>query len=184
MTILSRSILTLADLENFKESTAYSEIVGFLTELNCSVQGLSLLDQTPESPSMQALQQVMSTIKGKIDEIPPYPEGKSRFGNPAFQEWYDFLQSSLAELLGPLIPSPYLAQVSTYFGHSFGNRKRIDYGTGHELHFIVFLLCLKKINVITQTDYPCVVLKVFWQYIMVMRHLQQVYWLEPAGSFQ
>lgn len=35
---------------------------------------------------------------------------------------------------------------------------------------------------VTEEDYPFLVLGVFWRYILVMRYLQSTYWLEPAGS--
>ena len=44
-------------------------------------------------------------------------------------------------LLQPLVPSNdgALAEVAHYLFHSFGNKQRIDYGTGHEAHFLVLL---------------------------------------------
>lgn len=44
---------------------------------------------------------------------------------------------------------------------SFGNPTRIDYGTGHEFKFCVFLCCLMKLGVILLTDAAALVLKVF-----------------------
>ncbi|KAJ3344467.1 Serine/threonine-protein phosphatase 2A activator 2 [Entophlyctis luteolus] len=73
-------------------------------------------------------------------------------------------------------------EISIYLANCFGNRKRIDYGTGHEAHFIAYLYCLDKLGIITPQDYPAVALKIFWRYIGVMRTLQFTYWLEPAGS--
>lgn len=39
-----------------------------------------------------------------------------------------------------------------------------------------------KIGLITDADLKAVILKVFTGYLAVCRHLQRVYWLEPAGS--
>lgn len=41
---------------------------------------------------------------------------------------------------------------------------------------------LDKLGVFTAEDRAFLVLGVFWRYILVMRHLQSTYWLEPAGS--
>ncbi|KAI8930060.1 hypothetical protein BC831DRAFT_441204, partial [Entophlyctis helioformis] len=84
--------------------------------------------------------------------------------------------------LPPLDTAAVRLEVATYLQHSFGNRKRIDYGTGHEAHFIAFLLCLDRLGLVSVQDYPALVLRVFWRYIGVMRTLQFRYWLEPAGS--
>ncbi|TPX33224.1 hypothetical protein SmJEL517_g03806 [Synchytrium microbalum] len=75
-----------------------------------------------------------------------------------------------------------IPEVASYLIHSFGDRKRIDYGTGHELSFIAFLYCLEKLGFVGPADHPALVLSVFWRYVNVMRSLQFAYWLEPAGS--
>ena len=75
-----------------------------------------------------------------------------------------------------------VTDLATYLTESWGNRTRIDYGSGHELNFICFLLCLKKLDIITKDDYSLIILKVFTKYISIMRNLQKTYWLEPAGS--
>lgn len=36
-------------------------------------------------------------------------------------------------------PSQIMEDLCTYCQHSFGDRHRIDYGTGHELNFLIFL---------------------------------------------
>jgi len=51
-----------------------------------------------------------------------------------------------------------------------------------ELNFLCWLLCLVKVGVVTEEDYPFLVLGVFWRYLKIMRYLQSTYWLEPAGS--
>jgi serine/threonine-protein phosphatase 2A activator len=45
----------------------------------------------------------------------------------------------IPELLKPIIPEEAIPEVSAYLVESFGNRRRIDYGTGHEANFMVFL---------------------------------------------
>lgn len=47
-----------------------------------------------------------------------------------------------------------------YLIDSFGNSTRIDYGTGHELNFLLFLIALFKIGVLTKSDEISIVLKV------------------------
>ena len=73
-------------------------------------------------------------------------------------------------------------ELSGYLEDSFGNSQRVDYGTGRETTFFVFLCCLYKALVLKKEDIPAVILLVFPAYLKVVRHLQTVYWLEPAGS--
>jgi len=69
-----------------------------------------------------------------------------------------------------------------YLTNCVGDRTRIDYGSGHEAHFVAFLYCLRTAGVLTPEDRPALVLRAFYTYLTLMRHLQEVYWLEPAGS--
>ena len=64
----------------------------------------------------------------------------------------------------------------------FGNSTRIDYGSGHEISFLMFLCCLFKIGVFLDADKVPVGLKVFTKYLDVVRKLQTTYRMEPAGS--
>ncbi|CAM8974670.1 unnamed protein product [Rhodiola kirilowii] len=65
---------------------------------------------------------------------------------------------------------------------SFGNTSRIDYGTGHETNFVAWLYCLARIGIIGEEDFHAVVCRAFVKYLELMRKLQMVYCLEPAGS--
>ncbi|KAL0587060.1 hypothetical protein ABG067_003400 [Albugo candida] len=77
---------------------------------------------------------------------------------------------------------PAIVELETYLNESFGNAVRIDYGTGHETNFIVWLVCLHKLGFLRQEDFPAIVLRVFTTYLAIMRRLQTIYMLEPAGS--
>lgn len=77
---------------------------------------------------------------------------------------------------------PATVEIVPYFSDSFGNASRIDYGTGHETNFAAWLYCLARLGVIGEEDYQAVVGRVFVKYLELMRKLQLVYCLEPAGS--
>ena len=82
-----------------------------------------------------------------------------------------------------LTHTPYThTHTHSYLRDAFGNQTRIDYGTGHETCFVVWLFCLSKLELIKQDDMAAVVLRVFTRYLTLMRKLQTVYMLEPAGS--
>lgn len=75
-----------------------------------------------------------------------------------------------------------LPEIREYFLDSFGSYIRLDYGTGHELNFVVFLLCLFKLKVYKPDDFKALINKVFQKYMTLMRKIQLIYVLEPAGS--
>jgi len=79
-------------------------------------------------------------------------------------------------------PSDAFPEVSVYFKEAWGSRSRIDYGSGMELNFLCWLMCLERLKVISSADHRALVLRAFWRYIQVMRVIQSTYWLEPAGS--
>lgn len=179
--IPTRQILSPQDLEGFLESSVCKEILDFINTLNESIIGVKTTEPTEDNQMIQSLLQLLDAIKQTNQEIKPL-DTKSRFGNPAFRDFYDKVEEMLPKWLSNFVPSQHIEEVARYAQESFGNRKRIDYGTGHELNFLAFLLCLSKLEIVKQADYRALVIHVFYKYIEVMRGLQMSYWLEPAGS--
>ena len=91
-------------------------------------------------------------------------------------------------------------EVSAYWVDSFGNKSRIDYGTGHEMNFLIFLFCVEKAlrspksvegNADVKDSEPekksegikgALVTIVFVAYMDLVRKLQVTYRMEPAGK--
>jgi len=69
-----------------------------------------------------------------------------------------------------------------YILQSFGDPSRIDYGTGHELNFVALMYCLYSLGIFVKDDFSSLVNFVFKEYVKLVRKLQRVYRLEPAGS--
>lgn len=63
--------------------------------------------------------------------------------------------------------SPAVDEISSYLKASFGDRTRIDYGSGHELNFLCFLYCLYRLGYIVPTDSRDVVLVVFTRSVFI-----------------
>lgn len=76
-----------------------------------------------------------------------------------------------------------LKEAEIYLHDSFGNSTRIDYGTGHEMAFVMFLACLFHSLVLhINQDVAATGLLVFSKYMDLVRKLQLTYRMEPAGS--
>lgn len=84
-----------------------------------------------------------------------------------------------------------IIELQAYLHHAFGHEIRLDYGTGHECSFYIFLYTLCKIGLfgnIPKTKTPTtaimapVALSITSQYLQICRGIQTEYMLEPAGS--
>ncbi|KAI9220439.1 hypothetical protein BC828DRAFT_383548 [Blastocladiella britannica] len=184
-TLPLRRIITPEDLEHYHASPMHADFLGFIEACSAAVRGCKISDEVLESPIIVRLSALLNAIAALAADTPALPETKSRFGNPAFRMFYDKLAESLPSLLQPVLGDDRAAavpEVAKYLEKSFGDRKRIDYGTGHEANFMAFLLCLRKLGLVTDEDLPALILRIFVKYIDLMRVIQFQYWLEPAGS--
>ncbi|PCH37425.1 Phosphotyrosyl phosphatase activator [Wolfiporia cocos MD-104 SS10] len=177
-------ILTKEQLEHFQASKVHQEIVSVIQTLNDGVVGVKLTDECIESPGVKAIFEILDRVEQLAKDTPPVDNKASRFGNPAFRTFYDKVAEAAPSLhaLLPGLPSDSIPEISVYFGEAWGNRTRIDYGSGMELNFLCWLICLKRLGVVQDDDRVALVIRVFWRYVQVMRVLQSTYWLEPAGS--
>ncbi|KAI1708262.1 phosphotyrosyl phosphate activator (PTPA) protein domain-containing protein [Ditylenchus destructor] len=124
-----------------------------------------------------------------IDDYPPEDMEAQRFGNKAYKKWYERITSELERLVRNILNTSAekkdaaIIEVLPYLYDAFGNSTRIDYGSGHEASFLVFLFCLYEIDVLkAPDDDQAVVLRVFDRYLKLVRRLQIIYRMEPAGS--
>ncbi|ODN98014.1 serine/threonine-protein phosphatase 2A activator 2 [Cryptococcus amylolentus CBS 6273] len=179
-----KRILSKAHLAAFQRSQAHKDILSFIEDLNTSVVGKKLSEAGEGSERTKPVLAVLDQVSELAHATPPVDNKLSRFGNPAFKTFYDKVSSSIVSLHEaiPRLPKEAIKEVEVYFQESWGNKERVDYGSGMELNFLCWLLCLTKLGVFTKDDYSFLVLGVFWRYINVMRYLQSTYWLEPAGS--
>ncbi|KAI9307316.1 Phosphotyrosyl phosphatase activator [Cunninghamella echinulata] len=177
-----KRIITKEHLDDFLNSKAHDDYINYILRLNDSIKNTKISADIYVSKNVKGIIEALSTLSNWVSEIPPVANSKSRFGNPAFKDFYDKVKQEGKGLFQGIIPEAPMDEVFTYFVESFGNQKRIDYGTGHEANFLAWLLCLDKIGVLTPEDDQAVILRIFVSYIFLMRKLQFEYWLEPAGS--
>ncbi|RCK55283.1 Serine/threonine-protein phosphatase 2A activator 2 [Candida viswanathii] len=175
-----RRISSQADLDKWIDSPTYDLLLNFIVELQTSVIGKPNDTPVDESPVISQLTHALSQVNDLIDAHPAH-DTTSRFGKIEFRDFYKDVADKSRDIISEITTTG-LVETATYFTESWGNSTRIDYGSGHELNFIAFLLCLKQEGVLVSSDYPALVLKVFTKYMEIMRHLQKTYWLEPAGS--
>ncbi|KAG5926009.1 peptidylprolyl isomerase [Claviceps africana] len=198
-------------VQHFLTTKAYADIGVFILQLNRALCPRTqanpslppvlfpLIAGSPTStPSIQALQGLLSDIESLIEQAPP-DTGPRRFGNVSFRKWHALMEENLdAFLLRDAVLRDALStagsdgvtakdEVSSYLLGAFGSSQRLDYGTGHELSFIAFLGCLWKLGVFRdgEPDGPIereIVRNVIEPYLKVVRNLILTYTLEPAGS--
>ncbi|RDW78169.1 serine phosphatase 2A activator [Coleophoma crateriformis] len=182
----TRRILSQHDHELFLSSSTYKLLLAFVFGLTDSVvdTAVSNINESDVSPAVSSILEILDKVEDVVRRSPPENQGDSRFGNKGFRDFLDLAateHTSWHKQLG-VSSEEAITELSTYFLQSFGNRTRIDYGSGHELNFIVWLLCLYQLNLIKRSDFRPLVLKVFTRYLALMRLIQSTYYLEPAGS--
>jgi len=181
-----RRILSPEDHDLFLKSPTHDLILSFTFALSdsCDDTKISALRLSEQPPIIHQLLSLLSRISKLVDSTPPQDQGSSRFGNPAFRTFIDAVTQALPTCHETLkLPSPiWMPEISTYLSHSFGSRERIDYGSGHELNFLVYLLTLNRLCLLPAATFPAITLIIFPAYIALMRKIQSTYYLEPAGS--
>ncbi|EMS16642.1 protein phosphatase regulatory subunit [Entamoeba histolytica HM-3:IMSS] len=171
----------------FWESTiAYHRVFQTLHLLNDSIKRMSF--DSPKikvTPKIESILKQIEQLSKFIDEIPPVNLEKSRYGNISFRTWHKRVEEYSVDFHKAILPEELYLFISEFHGYlmdSFGSPVRIDYGSGHELHFFCWIVLLVQLKVINEEEYPAIILKVFRNYLYLCRKLQNVYRLEPAGS--
>nr|CAH0101152.1 unnamed protein product [Daphnia galeata] len=178
-----KEIFNPDDMSKWLKSEAYQEYLGFILAVNEAVQG-------KKASSIQLNDKIVKVIglleclDRWIDEIPP-TEQPQRFGNKSFRVWFQRLKDESSNVLKDVLPEELhytIPEIEVYLIESVGNSTRIDYGSGHEMSFVIFLYCLFKIGFLTLDDQAAAGIVVFERYMSLVRKLQLIYRMEPAGS--
>lgn len=136
------------NMQTWNTSEAYRDLLGFILTVGESIKGIKSSDECHVSEPIEKLVTMLNTFEGWIDEIPPIDQPQ-RFGNKAFRTWSRKLFDDSDDLIITLLSEECkeaVIELKVYLHDSFGNATRIDYGTGHEISFVYFLLCLYKLK--------------------------------------
>ncbi|VDB86471.1 unnamed protein product [Peniophora sp. CBMAI 1063] len=180
----TKAILSAEQLKAFESTSTHAALISYIETLNSAVVNVKLTMDCSQSSGVEFALKALDRVEEIARATPPVDNKASRFGNPAFKTFHDRVleeSATIHETL-PGLPKDAIQEVKAYFEECWGSRSRIDYGSGMELNFLCWMLCLERLEVFKDTDYIALVTRVFWRYIQVMRFLQSTYWLEPAGS--
>ncbi|TPX16617.1 uncharacterized protein E0L32_003558 [Thyridium curvatum] len=184
-----RRILSTRDHDLFLASPAFRLVQAWVFGLSDAVadRPVSSVGEADLSAPVRTILSVLDEAEELVRQSPPDDQGGSRFGNKRFRDFVDKVKEHAPEWharlgVAGVGDGAAAAEAATYLAHSFGNRLRIDYGSGHELNFMVWLLCLYQLRALSRPDFAPLVLRVFTRYLEVMRLVQSTYYLEPAGS--
>jgi serine/threonine-protein phosphatase 2A activator len=135
-----RKLLSPSDLELFQASPTHGLLLSFVTDLNNSVINKPNSSEITITPVIEKILTVLDAVNSFVDEFPAEDTGGSRFGNKGFQQLYDAIWERSDRLHGEIgISEEAREELGRYFQECWGNRTRIDYGSGHELNFIAWL---------------------------------------------
>ncbi|GLB44736.1 putative PPIases accelerate the folding of proteins [Lyophyllum shimeji] len=179
-------IKTDDDVLEWRKKRSYQDYSIFLRRLNEAVVGKFLPWFSSPSQAIVKTLEFLDTLDKWIDEIPPL-DSPQRFGNLAFRTWGSRLEERADAVLGSLLAREFSAvvpHVKPLLLTSFGSFTRMDYGTGHETSFGLFLLALTLVRFYqpTEAEETDLVFRVYVRYLEVCWKLQDTYRLEPAGS--
>ncbi|ETN43314.1 uncharacterized protein HMPREF1541_02473 [Cyphellophora europaea CBS 101466] len=182
----AKRILSPEDHRKFLESKTYILIQAWIFNLADCVQGKRTrsFDGAPLSENIKRIDKALDELDALQQQYPAFDTG-SRFGNPAFRDFHRAVVRNLDRLHTQVLQIEDEAaaeELSVYLASSLGSEERLDYGSGHELNFAMWLLCLYQLGKVTSEDFPALVLHTFLRYFELMRKIQSTYYLEPAGS--
>ncbi|CAC9448003.1 protein phosphatase 2A - regulatory subunit B [Leishmania donovani] len=218
-------------VEVFRRSAAFQRIIAY-------VQGCSeAVESTPNHQRLSAtvddcddtvrylVTDYLPRLHDIVTAIPLEDMAQQRFGNRAKRVFHARLEETVVADMEKLVRTfptsagrseeaitDMATEVAAYVMDSFGNATRLDYGSGHELHFfIVIMICLEEHGdgggslkdepaVLVPLEVPPpppvppmeraevrkrrqdYIFYIFHEYMRLVRRLQKRYSLEPAGS--
>ena len=174
----AKAIRSQKDVQAALDGSSLRNFVAFTLSLSESVLGCPLSQECPLAPAGEAVIAALDRLSQLCHETPPVTHAV-RYGNPGFRNWFDGMQAEAPGLVYNMLGDELggaTIELLPYFLDSFGNKTRIDYGTGHETTFVMLLFCLFSLGVLREEDRQGTVLRIFTRYLSLMRQLQTTFW--------
>jgi hypothetical protein len=173
-------------MEKFLVSPAFKTVLDYIRNMQISSKGLKRSQIKPsENVCILGFNELFDKIEEIFNNNPP-KKGQERYDDPVFARFHEELTNKYDDLIKLILKPNYDAdlalEIRTYFLDSFGNQHRLDYGTGHEMNFMLTLLILYKAGYYSEEDFAYVSIEIFYKYTLFARKLQLDYMLEPAGT--
>ncbi|XP_054162767.1 serine/threonine-protein phosphatase 2A activator-like [Oppia nitens] len=194
----SRRIFNQRDVELWLKCDGYKDYLNFIKQLNEFAKGVHERGlnrrEFVKNEVLVAIVALIDRLSQLVDEVKPIEDDKNqRFGNKAFRTWMTQMKTEVDTKLNAMFGDKDATELRPYLLDSFGNEQRIDYGTGHEMCFVIFLMGLYKLKLMNSPQDSLqkeVVRRLSHElltifavvYLPLVRKIQLRYRLEPAGS--
>lgn len=182
---LEKKIKCIMDIEKIQKENIFSDFISFLEKLNENSKDILYSQQGKGNKVTETIMSLLETCFLCIEEN-VINENKNRYGNPKFRIWLAKIKkisfNSISKLISSKNKKEVVEETADYFYNSFGSSERLDYGTGHETNFLLFLFSIYQLGYIQDKYLSFLVMSVFRTYLKLVRKIQVVYLLEPAGS--
>ncbi|GAA6025379.1 hypothetical protein JCM11491_002697 [Sporobolomyces phaffii] len=172
---LDRKILCESDVDNWKRSLPFEAIQDYLAEL-----ADSSVSHAPAVPS-PVVDRLCSFLDDVIDTVHARPGPRGGFAE--FRAQLAKLATALHRDLLPTFvhADVVLPELTFHLLRAFGSVSRLDYGTGHELSFVLYLVALRLASILAADDSPAVVAHVWTRYWTATGLVRDQFQLDVAG---
>ncbi|BGP25960.1 phosphotyrosyl phosphatase activator [Rhodotorula toruloides] len=177
----TRKIYAEEDMQHWLNSEAYVAVEAFIATLRTASSHTA-----PKSQSKNAglvsdlLKQLSESLRGEQNG-----NGVEQESNLDFQRWVDRAAETANLVHADLVDSAHsaaLPELIFQFRSSFGSPERLDYGTGHELSFLAYLLILRLSGVLTAEDEATIAKVIFPVYFDLMKQVVKAFRLREAAK--
>ncbi|BGP33528.1 Serine/threonine-protein phosphatase 2A activator 1 [Rhodotorula toruloides] len=177
----TRKIYAEEDMPQWLDSEAYANVEAFIARLRAA--------STHEAPHEQSQNAglVLDLLKQLSASLIAEQNGSGveQESNLGFQRWLDRAEETANLVHADLVDSSLssaLPELRSQFRSSFGSPERLDYGTGHELSFLAYLLILRLSGILTTDDEPAIAKLVFPAYFDLMKQVVKAFRLREAAK--